>query len=143
MKKNIPLAELAKQKQQQSQAQGQPSQGPKENPEINAKIDAFAAANPKLTAYYSGLPKERLVRVALMFRMQDAERKEAYQERQVEKLRDWVSERPALATKIDKMLSNVPEEKKIGAFVNIARREQQKIGAQIPASSTPSIRNGV
>lgn len=136
--KNRSLGELAQERRQQQLAQRQsqqPSQGPKENPEINAKIDAFAAANPKLTEYYTNLPKERLVRVALMFRMQEADRKQSYQERQVERLREWVTERPTVAAKIDKMLANVPEDKKIGAFVNIARREQQRIGAQTPAPS--------
>lgn len=138
MKQNQTLSQLAQQKrqQQQSQGQGQPSQGPKENAEINAKIDAFAAANPKLVDYYKNLPRERLERVALKNRMEEAERKQAYQERQVDKLKEWVSDRPDVAAMIDKLLKNVPSEKQTGAFVNIARREQQKIGAATPPNQT-------
>lgn len=134
MKPNQTLSQLAQQKraQQQSEAQGHQSQGPKENAEINAKIDAFAAANPKLVEYYKNLPRERLERVALKNRMEEAERKQAYQERQVDKLKEWVSDRPDVAAKIDKLLKNVPSEKQTGAFVNIARREQQRIGASTP-----------
>lgn len=129
MKPNQKLGSLA---QQPAQQPGNfERQAPKENAEINAKIDAYIQANPRLYQYYQGLDKDRLVRTAMLTRMQEDERKLKYQERELQNLKQWVDQRPELKEKIAKQLEGVASEKLNGAFVNIVRREQQKIGAQI------------
>jgi hypothetical protein len=141
MKTNPTLSDLAQKKNGPAQraatggqsAAPQERQEPKINPEIDQKIDKFIGENPKLFEYYNGLSKERLVRAQMLNRANEAERKVKIAARQVEGLQKWVADRPEIAAKIEAKLANVPDDKKIGAFVNVARREQQALGASLPA----------
>ena len=128
------IARSRRQGQAPAQSQGQP-QAPKVNEEIDQKIDAFIRQNPKLFEYYNNLPKERLVRNAMLNRLNEAERKEKYQARQRSALEDWVNERPEIKARIVAQLDKVPAEKIPGAFVNLAKREQMRLGASLPPAA--------
>src|SRR5438067_11464574 len=90
----------------------------KVNPEIDKKIDQFIKNNPKQFDYYNGLPKERLVRVAILKDVQAQERNERTRSAILRKL----DADPEMKKSVETLVRNLPEEKKRTAMANIASR---------------------
>jgi len=148
MKTQKTLGELAVQKAAQTVAPIPAPAAPmvpKNNPAIDAKINAFIEANPKLHEYYKSLSPDRLVRACMLFRADAAEREERRQGRQLDEMKKWVEQSPALKADIYAKLATVPDDKKTGAFVNLVRRAQQDAGRQaVPvAPKAPTVSQSV
>jgi hypothetical protein len=121
---NQRLSDLAKASAPRS-TQGQAAPAPKINTEIDAKLNEFISANKETYDYYASLPKERLVRSLMLNKMKEASFRELRQQKEVESLKAFVKSHPEIDNRITTKLQNVPEDKKIGAFVVMARREAQ------------------
>ena len=104
---------------------------PKENPAVNAKIDEYIKTNPKFWEHVQSLPPERLARTLVLVEMQKDER--------VEKMRAGVlrklEENPEMKESIQRMVKNMPVERREQAMVSIAR---QTMMATAP-KQTPSV----
>jgi len=81
----------------------------------------------------------------MLFRADTAEREERRQGRQLDEMKKWIEQSPALKADIYAKLATVPEDKKTGAFVNLVRRAQQDSGRQAVAVApkAPAVSLGV
>ena len=87
-----------------------------ENPEINQKIDEFIAKNPKLFEYYNSMPKDRLVRTAMLQQMNQQERKLRFENAVQRKL----DQNPELKQAYQTIVKNLPEDQQPKAMVRAA-----------------------
>lgn len=116
-------------------------QQPKINPEIDKKIDAFIQENPKQFDYYNALPKERLVRVAILKDIQAQERTERTRSAILRKL----DSDPEMKKSVETLVKNLPDDKKRTAMANIASRTfrmQGRSAKQKPGGGGASITPG-
>ena len=88
------------------------------NPEIDKKIDEFIKNNPKQFEYYNSLPKQRLVRVAILKDIQARDRTERTRSAILRKL----DADPEMKQSVETLVRNLPEETKRKAMANIASR---------------------
>ncbi len=100
-------------------------QAPRVNPEIDAKLDAFIQKEKPLHAHYQKIVAEnpeRAVRMLMLNKMTQAEYRQRQQQTTFDRLKQWVAARPEVAEKINQQIAKLPEDKREGAFVNIANR---------------------
>jgi hypothetical protein len=100
-------------------------QAPKINPEIDAKLDAFIQKEKPLFDHYTKIIAEnpqRAVRMLMLNKMQQSEYRQRQQQTTVERLKQWVEARPEISERISAQIAKLPEDKRQGAFVNIANR---------------------
>ena len=88
------------------------------NPEIDKKIDEFIKNNPKQFEYYNSLPKQRLIRVAILKDIQARDRTERTRSAILRKL----DADPEMKQSVETLVCNLPEETKRKAMANIASR---------------------
>jgi hypothetical protein len=111
----------------------------KVNPEIDKKIDEFIKNNPAQFDYYSSLPRERLVRVAILKDIQGRERSERTKNAILRKL----EADPEMKKSVETLVRNLPEDRKRTAMANIASRTfrmQARSAQQKPGGEGTSIR---
>ncbi len=98
------------------------SQELKANPEIDQKVDAFIRKNPKRFDHHNSLPKERLVRAAILKDIQAQERSERTRSAILRKL----DSDPEMKQSVETRVRNLPEDQKRDAMANIASRTFRK-----------------
>jgi hypothetical protein len=105
------------------------------SPEIDQKIDEFIRKYPKQFDYYDSLPKEYLVRAAIL--------KEIRAQRRSERTRSAillkVNSDPEMKKSIETLVQKLPEEIKRTAMASVASRTSRKRARRKPAGGGDSI----
>jgi hypothetical protein len=89
----------------------------RENPLTNEKIDAWIKDNPERWQYFNALPPERMARKLVLNEIEKYERRQKMNNGIMKKLEGDPEAKQAYET----LLRRVPEEKREGAMVSVAR----------------------
>jgi hypothetical protein len=89
----------------------------RENPQTNEKIDAWIKDNPQRWEYLCAMPQERMARKLVLNEVEKFERREKMNNGIMKKLESD----PEAKQAYDTLLKRVPEEKRDGAMVSVAR----------------------
>lgn len=115
--------EVAAKKKAQSQ-----TQDPPRNAELDAKIDAFIKENRELYEKINGYSKEYLVRQKMLSLMEAR----SYRQARNQEILEWVEQNPDVKARVAERVRHVPEERRQGAFLNVAKKEAQQQGMRPP-----------
>lgn len=115
--------EVAAKKKAQSQ-----TQDPPRNAELDAKIDAFIKENRELYEKINGYSKEYLVRQKMLSLMEAR----SYRQARNQEILEWVEQNPEIKARVAERVKHVPEERRQGAFLNVAKKEAQQQGMRGP-----------
>lgn len=115
--------EVAAKKKVQSQ-----TQDPPRNAKLDAKIDAFIKENRELFEKINGYSKEYLVRQKMLSLMEAR----SYRQARNQEILEWVEQNPEVKARVAERVKHVPEERRQGAFLNVAKKEAQQQGMRGP-----------
>ena len=104
------------------------SQDPPRNAELDAKIDAFIKENRELYERINGYSKEYLVRQKMLALMESR----SYRNARNQEVLEWVEQNPEIKARVAERVRHVPEDRRQGAFLNVAKKEAQREGIRPP-----------
>lgn len=94
------------------------------NPEIDARIDAYIKDNPKHWSYIQAMPRERLERSVVLNELRTIER----QQRVRDSVLGRINQDPSLRQAYDRLVKDLPEEKRDDVIAQLARQQQRAVG---------------
>lgn len=113
------------------------------NPEVQKRLDAYKAANPNDTAYFTRVVQEAPGRAVDMLLYKDMQRHEADMrliEKQLPQAKAFYdAQSPEVKSRIDQRLEGVQPYYKDKAFVGEVLREMNRKNRQVLTSSKPGL----
>jgi hypothetical protein len=99
-------------------------------PEIDAKINAYIAENPKDYEYFKSQSQERLVRMLVLKKIEESERKNRGLAARQAALSAWLEQSPELKAQVYAKLEHIPLAKQQAIFIKIVEQAQQYAGSR-------------